>query len=141
MDPILRNYLRELVKDGFRVYVTAGNRPTTYAHFTKDDKIGYVQYNNMDGLTFSTVHKPNQHCGTGFSVDATVKPELCFLDAPGWAGSRSRQGLVKYKNWQQFADNSILQRVELTLDDLTLDEQRPHSDANEYSRFNPGELR
>lgn len=120
---LLRDYLRFLLNEGFKVYVTEPeeNRKITYAHFVEGSNIGYVQDADFGGLSFSTVHKPNADSGTGFRTDDGVyEPTLehargTFVKAPYWGSGKS---VVKYKNWSDYTKSShgsILKKVEVTL--------------------------
>ena len=59
-----------------------------YIFFTRNDSIGYLQVNRFTGFDFSSVHKPNRECGTGFSIhnelhNPTIKhAEDCFIPCP-----------------------------------------------------------
>lgn len=72
---------------------------TSYVWFTDGTRIGYVQYNNVGGVSFSTVHKPCKECGTGFAAqDAQAALGL----APHWASSGDVAAVRKYKDFEDF---------------------------------------
>lgn len=114
--PELLNAIRQLQGAGYRVYVSAPSTSfpvASYCYFTKDDKIGYMQYNNFDGLTFTTVHKPCRQCGTGFRI-TDREYNLPLLQAaeftinciaPNWATNPDRNAVVKWANWEAFANS------------------------------------
>ena len=113
----LSEFVKELKDKGYKVY--APENLTTYCHFVKDDKIGYVEAGDY-GFNFSTVHKPCTECGTGFQVHREIThPTLemakdCMVVAPHWA--YDRRAVKKYKNWQDYAShpvNNIIPNVEL----------------------------
>lgn len=95
---------------GFRVFVSDVNAPT-YCHFVKDNKIGYIQADHATGtFSLTTVHKPNQRTGTGFSVardltaaDLTAATlRKAFVMYPDWAWCTDRESVQKYKNVEEF---------------------------------------
>ena len=103
----LLEFVGELKSHGFKVY--ASENLTTYCHFVKGDKIGYVERGDF-GFNFSTVHKPCTECGTGFGMEReTYNPKVqmaedCLLLAPHWASNRDLQAVKKYKNWEDYVN-------------------------------------
>ncbi len=93
-------YLETLKEQGFTVYIPVNPSMFNYAFVVdKNENIGYVQYNRMGGLQFSTVHKPNKQTGTGFAVDSIKQ---VFTHAPPWATTSDRESVVKYKSLSEF---------------------------------------
>lgn len=98
----LRGFIEKLKDEGFKVY--APIELTTFCKFTKDNKIGYVEVGDF-GWNFSTVHKPDKTCGTGYSIhrdkpSATVQDALdCFVFKPDWASKNDI--VVKYENYEE----------------------------------------
>lgn len=87
-----------LKEKGFTVY--GPEKLTSYVYFTDGTRIGYAQYDNMRGVSYSTVHMPCTNCGTGFQAqDAQAALEF----APNWARSHEREAVRKYKDFETFA--------------------------------------
>ena len=80
---------------------------TSYFFFTRENRIGYCQYNRVNGTHFSTVHKPSTINGTGF-VASSFEEALGY--APAWAGPNPR--IVKYNSWDNFVKNYWQELVE-----------------------------
>jgi len=118
---IFKNYIKELKNNGFAVYTSDTKEQPSYINFTKDNKIGYCQYDRFGGVTFSTVHKPCKECGTGFRVtenDGTYEPtikdaESSLIFAPNWATPKDKQAIVKYKSWEEYNSKSHLKNIQL----------------------------
>ena len=115
----LMEFVEELKDKGFKVY--GPTIVTTYCHFVKYDKIGYVEAGDH-GFNFSTVHKPCRECGTGFGMEReTHNPTAqmahdCLVEYPSWASSADRQAVKKYKSWEDYASypsNNWRSQVEL----------------------------
>lgn len=69
------NYLaEELIKKGFSI-IAPGN-PSTYFHFFKDGKMGYVQKSYFFGYDFSLSCKPSRETGTGSGIMQEVAPTI-----------------------------------------------------------------
>ena len=103
----LLEFAKELKGAGYKVYSPVNT--TTWCHFVKDDKIGYVDYGGW-GFNFSSVHRPCRECGTGFGIHRNVTPtvamaEDCLIFAPSWASGIDRQAIKKYKNWEDYASH------------------------------------
>lgn len=114
----LLEHTANMLKDaGLKVYYSANkdgeiDSPVTYFNFTDGVNIGYCQDNYFGGVTFSTVHKPNKNCGTGFGLQdyhhGIFEPTLqdakeAFIIAPNWATANDRASVTKYKNWDEYA--------------------------------------
>lgn len=84
-----------LKKKGLQVF--GPEKLTTYVWFTDGERIGYGQYNSVQGVKFSTVHKANKYTGTGFSAQDA---EAALGFAPHWAGDLS--SVVKYRDFAEF---------------------------------------
>lgn len=108
----LNEFADLLLKNGFQIIICdlrSGELPNWF-HFSKDNKIGYVQYEKYRGGKFSTVHIPCRECGTGFSahddepgIDLTIENALdAFAFAPNWATNMQRNGIRKYANAEDF---------------------------------------
>lgn len=112
---LFNEYVTLLKENGFKLYtsVSEGEKPS-WAHIVKDDNIGYIQCAYFGGISFSTEHKPNKNCGTGFGLtengiyNPTVKDaERTFIIAPHWAKPQDIQQVVKYKGWEDYLTNPI----------------------------------
>lgn len=104
----LLDFASELKSSGFKVYAPVNT--TTYCHFVKNDKIGYVEAGDW-GFNFTTVHKPCRECGTGFSMYRDVIPNVsmaddCLILAPYWASHYNYKAVVKYKNWEDYTSHN-----------------------------------
>ena len=105
MDKIneLRKFIKKLKKQGFQVFIPKD--PATFCYFVRVNKIGYVELTDY-GFNFSTVHKPNRSCGTGYSIhredwEPTVQKAIdCLIYKPSWAGNNDI--VNKYKNWEDY---------------------------------------
>ncbi len=105
---LLQNFADLLVNNGFDIYIyqPSGNCPNVDFKFTKDGKIGYCSLDHFeDRVRFSTVHKPNRACGTGYGLqmpyEGLMQPtvndaEQAFIFAPNWASWQDRKHIVKY---------------------------------------------
>jgi hypothetical protein len=93
MTPI-QEMIEQAKREGFTVH--APKTLTTYFYFSKDDKIGYYQHGRATGPTFSTVHKPCKHAGTGYKADTMA---AAIEHRPHWA---SNEPINKYKSTDDF---------------------------------------
>ena len=106
----LMAFINELKDNDYQVYVPSNF--TTYFHFVKNDKIGYVEL-TANGYNFSTVHKPCRECGTGYSIHREIAiPTIemandCFVLAPGWVARDDVKAIKKYKNWDEYANSNL----------------------------------
>ena len=113
----LLEFTEKLKNKGFKVY--APKEITTYCHFVKYDKIGYVESGDY-GFNFSTVHKPCSECGTGFGMEReTHNPTVemafdCLVEYPAWASNADRHAVKKYRNWEEYTSwpvNKIIPHI------------------------------
>lgn len=121
-DAALQQFADTLKAAGMRIFYSPykDGRLSTYFYFTDGTNIGYCQDAYFGGIQFSTVHKPNKNCGTGFGLDEngiyepTVEDALrAFIIAPNWAKPRDRQAVVKFKSWDEFfSRETILTYIE-----------------------------
>ena len=118
--PMLKDYVKELLKNDFKVYRTADKDQISYVFFEKDGNIGYVQEGNWGCLDFSTVHKPNRNTGTGYRINEeevckpTIKDaESTFISKPHWARDRL-EDIQKYRNFDEYKNReTVLKYVEI----------------------------
>lgn len=103
-----------LKQSGFDVY--APEKGTTYIWVVSGSDIAYIQHDDYEGYSISTVHKANQQSGTGFGVyrdgrmPSVGDVERGFSVAPhefsGYAKSvkkyASFEEYKKVNNWQNY---------------------------------------
>lgn len=114
---LLQNFADLLKSNGFDVYYHPQENGTTWIKFVKDNKIGECQLDYFDDrLRFSTCHKGNRNCGTGFGLhqpyEGTSQPtiqdaERAFIIAPSWANRNDVAAVVKYKSWNDYLSNPV----------------------------------
>jgi len=122
---LLNNFANLLLQNDFKILVP--EKATSYMHFEKDNKIGYCQLSYFNcGICFSTTHKPNRNCGTGFGLDdgytgiekPTIKDaERAFANYPDWAKKSDIAFVVKYKDLDDYLSiptNQIIKSVIIT---------------------------
>ena len=108
---LFKDYIIELLNNGFKVY--AYNKPkvnSSWVIIEKDNKIGNVEEAYFGGLNFSTKHKANRQCGTGFMlngndgiVDPTLKnAEETFILYPNWASPKDKESVIKFKSFKDY---------------------------------------
>ncbi|MBT7930193.1 hypothetical protein HN682_09890 [Candidatus Peregrinibacteria bacterium] len=108
----LNLFIDKLKDNGFQVAVNKDI--STYCFFSKDNKIGYVQYDRMMGFSFSSVHKPCRECGTGFGIhndfaSPTISNAIdCFVFAPNWAHSIDVQAVRKYESLEDWMERQTV---------------------------------
>ena len=104
----LHKYILKLLNNGFKVYCNKQEEEITYIFFEKNNNIGNCQSELFSGLKFSTVHKPNRVCGTGYGLDKeihnpTIKDaEETFINKPPWASSSDMEHIKKYASWEDY---------------------------------------
>ena len=86
-----------LKKEGFQVY--GPEKLTSYVFFTDGERIGYGQYTRMEGIHYTTVHKPDMQTGTGFRAQ-DAQAALGF--APHWVHPSDRMSVIKYRDFAEF---------------------------------------
>jgi hypothetical protein len=106
--PELNKFAELLHYSGFTIIAHKSTETSTWFHFSKENKIGYVQYDRITGTNFSTVHKGNKECGTGFRIteewaDLTIENAInAFIFAPDWAKATDRNAVIKYEGVADF---------------------------------------
>lgn len=108
----LNDFAALLLANGYSLIVSelSDNKLPSWFHFSKDNKIGYVQYEKYRGARFSTVHKPCRECGTGFSLQEYLEyteltlenAESAFMFAPVWAKQAEVNKVVKYSGPEEY---------------------------------------
>lgn len=91
----IQDLITHAKEQGFAVY--APQDLSTYFYFSKDDKIGYCQFNEYRGASFATVHKANSTSGTGYAAKSF---EEALGNRPHWASSGDP--VVKYSSLEEF---------------------------------------
>lgn len=92
---------------GLNAYMRRPDKDS-YLYFSDGQRIGYAQYNRVEGWSASTCHKPNRATGTGFQVvrgargltDQSI--EAALAGPPSWASSRDRAASVSWLDWRDF---------------------------------------
>ena len=113
----LNLFIGKMKNNGFQVAVNKDI--STYCFFSKENKIGYVQYDRRGGFHFSSVHKPCRECGTGFRIhDDGVEPTIsnandCFVHAPNWANNNDVKAVRKYKSLDDWMKRQTVLKYEL----------------------------
>lgn len=87
----------DLKAKGYQVY--GPEERTSYVFFTDGKRIGYAQNSRLCGVTYSTVHRPDKHVGTGFSAET---PEEALMHSPQWADEGMRKCVRKYADFEEF---------------------------------------
>ena len=98
MEPIIE-MIHEAKNAGYIVLVP--KKITSYFYITDGQDIGYCQYNNLQGKTFSTVHKANKYTGTGYEA-FSMSEALRYK--PAWA-SNDGNTISKYTGPIEFIKN------------------------------------
>lgn len=93
----VQQLIDSLKEKGYEVY--GPEKLSTYVYFTDGKRIGYVQYNNVGGTKYTTVHMPNKYTGTGFQAE-DAEGALAF--APHWASPSDRNSVIKFQNFETF---------------------------------------
>ncbi len=102
----LNQYAKLLKSNGFDIIVP--EEPSTWFLFTKDNKIGKVDYDRYGEFRFASVHKPSSKWGTGFGLGSTYEPTIAramyAIDMlkPSW--DRSKGFPEKYKSPQEYIE-------------------------------------
>lgn len=93
----IQQFIEQAKEQGFSVY--APEKLSSYFYFSKDNNIGYCQYTNARGVSFSTVHKANLYTGTGFAVDSF---EQALGNRSHWASATTT--VIKFNSLTEFLD-------------------------------------
>jgi len=97
-----------LIADGLKVYMREPDNEHCFV--TDGNHIAYVQWVSWSDNRISTVHKANRQTGTGFGFADKITPKLVRgameLVAPGWATAKDRESVRKYKDWEEFHNES-----------------------------------
>lgn len=81
----------ELIRAGFRVWVSKDPHWRTYLYAAKNGKLGYCQVDDLSGcIKYTTVHKPHTSIGCGFQYAEGLgsvegMENCCNCYAPHWA--------------------------------------------------------
>lgn len=103
MDQSVIDHVSQL---GFDVYMR--DPKDSWMIFAEGDQLGCLSENRFGGYDIGTVHKPNTHCGTGYSMHVDVPlPDRdtlrsAFVKAPHWAYGRDVAHVVKYKGIEDY---------------------------------------
>jgi hypothetical protein len=92
---MIQELIQEAKRQGFTIY--APETLSTYFWFTDGERIGYAQTNQLTGPSFSTVHKPCKHAGTGYRADTMAE---ALTHRPQWV--TRNEPVIKYRNPAEF---------------------------------------
>ena len=122
--------IKLLIENGFTVltdlqWKDGKKNCVSYATFGKGNNVGSFSIADyFGGVRFSTVHKANRNCGTGFSLqmndEAIHNPTLkdieeSFVFAPNWAEKRDRDMVIKYKGISDYINSSLFGKDKLII--------------------------
>ena len=93
----IQQLIEDIKLEGLQVF--GPEKLTSYVYFTDGTRIGYAQNARVDGISFSTVHKPCRECGTGFKVDSL---QGALAHSPSWATGGDRSAVRKFKDFAEF---------------------------------------
>jgi hypothetical protein len=65
-------YASQLTAGGFTVILPNRDEPSSWGYFWKDGNLGYFDCDRWGAFNFSTRHKANRRCGTGFGVHSRI---------------------------------------------------------------------
>jgi len=99
---------------GYRVFIHPSSWDgVTYCNYTDGTRIAYAQWGRIRTCV-STVHKPSKSVGTGFQFAETITPdtlrEALECHAPGWAKGGDRANVRKWRDWDEFHNQSDFHR-------------------------------
>jgi hypothetical protein len=92
---MIQELIQEAKRQGFTVY--APKNLTSYFWFTDGDRIGCAQADRLTGPSFSTVHKPCKHAGTGYKTESMNR---ALERLPSWAVNDAP--VIKYRDPAEF---------------------------------------
>jgi hypothetical protein len=92
---MIQELIQEAKRQGFTVY--APETLSTYFYFTNGERIGYAQADRTKGPSFSTVHKPCRHAGTGYKAGSFAE---ALSHRPSWAMNDAP--VIKYRDPAEF---------------------------------------
>jgi hypothetical protein len=92
---MIQELIQEAKRQGFAIY--APEALSTYFYFTDGERIGYAQADRLKGPSFSTVHKPCKHAGTGYKADTMAE---ALSHRPSWAMNDAP--VIKYRDPAEF---------------------------------------
>ena len=91
----IQNLIDRAKSLGLQVY--APSNLTSYIYITDGIKVGYCQFDRVQGESFATVHKPCKYNGTGFGVHTMND---VFINRPYWGVTSVP--VIKYKSIDDF---------------------------------------
>ena len=92
---MIKELIQEAKRQGFTVY--APETLSTYFYFADGERIGYAQTDRLTGPSFSTVHKPCKHAGSGYTAESMNR---ALEHRPSWAVNDAP--VIKYRNPAEF---------------------------------------
>lgn len=115
MNANTQQLIDSLKAKGYQVY--GPEELDSYVYFTDGKRIGYAQYDRVQGVKYSTVHKPHSQIGTGFRADSA---EEALAHVPKWAHMSDWSFVVKYADLDTFRKEHWQPLVPYTVTDVTL---------------------
>jgi hypothetical protein len=120
----LRELAGQLLDHGYRVFVPGEPYWQTYLFYSDGIRIAYAQQTRYDGVTFTTVHRPNRECGTGFQSPVygtwLENAARALHELPHYAAAY-RSSISRYRDLEEFlASRPHAPLVELSRADLDL---------------------
>jgi len=94
---MIQEIIDSIKSQGFQVY--APEKLTTYCYFTDGIRIGYAEFDRLEGAKYSTVHKANSYTGTGFKAENIHE---ALSHAPDWVSANEKAASFKYKDFADF---------------------------------------
>jgi hypothetical protein len=132
----LKQTVEKILNEGMKVFVydkensLLSNGIISWAYYTENDNIGYVQCDTSYGVRFSTSHKVKQGykgkgLGSGYGLqsphEGLQNPSFksireAFIIAPNWAKRTDLQGIDKWENFEEYCrKGTTLKHVEVEL--------------------------
>ena len=104
---------KKILEDGLSIYLSIFRdeeanqfKNVRYFNFTDGASIGYVEFNDLVGLKYSTVHKPEAGSGSGFGIsERDLSHAFNYRQAfftPAWALNHSFTRYESITDWTKF---------------------------------------
>lgn len=107
MNDAINKLIKEAKEKGYRVLTP--EKLSTYFWIFNGNNIGYCQYDNVYGVSYSTVHKANKYTGTGYKA---ASMEESVMNKPVWA-SNDGSTVYKYSGPAEFINKHWQKLVEI----------------------------
>lgn len=103
-------------KAGYTVYTADDKEKLSWFYIVSKQGIGYIQAGDFGRVFYSTVHKPNRQCGTGFRINEEEQEaslemiNSTFAFCPSWVREkRDIEAVKKYKDWEEYLSQPLKQ--------------------------------